>query len=47
MTEPDQSKGFVLAHSAQTELKPLNVRGSNLIEIGKRMFKNILKKDKE
>jgi serine/threonine protein kinase len=43
MTQADQSKRFVLAHSAQTELKSLNFRTSNLIEIGKRVFENILK----
>jgi serine/threonine protein kinase len=39
----DESKGFVLARSAQAKLKSLNFRTSNLIDSGKRMFENILK----
>jgi hypothetical protein len=38
----DENKGFVLARSAQAELRSFNFRTSNLIEIGKRMFDNIL-----
>jgi serine/threonine protein kinase len=37
----DESKGFALARSAQTELRSFNFRTSNLIEIGKRVFDNI------
>jgi serine/threonine protein kinase len=38
----DESKGFVLARSAQTELRSFNFRTSNLVDLGKRMFDNIL-----
>lgn len=39
---PDESEGFVLARSAQAELRSFNFRTNNLIEIGKRVFDNIL-----